>query len=213
MEPTALEQLRKGVYEVDARIDDMNVNGIAAIVELRELRGLRRRRFSTRSTRQGQGARASARLQRLAHRRVVRRAPRPLHPVRAAAHLGSEGHGGGSQAHRGERLHRGLASTRIPPCRSCRASTTLTGSRCGRPWPSTTSRSVCTSAPATPRRTRRWKRRSRLGSAPCPCRFPRGAADWLHLEALERYPGMKIALSEGGIGWIPYFLERSGLQP
>ena len=36
-----------------------------------------------------------------------------------------------------------------------------------------------------------------------------GAADWLHLEALERYPSMKIALSEGGIGWIPYFLERS----
>jgi predicted TIM-barrel fold metal-dependent hydrolase len=36
-----------------------------------------------------------------------------------------------------------------------------------------------------------------------------GAADWLHLEALERYSGLKIALSEGGIGWIPYFLERS----
>lgn len=36
-----------------------------------------------------------------------------------------------------------------------------------------------------------------------------GAADWLHLEALERYPTMKIALSEGGIGWIPYFIERN----
>jgi hypothetical protein len=31
------------------------------------------------------------------------------------------------------------------------------------------------------------------------------AADWLNLSALERYPNMKIALSEGGIGWIPYF--------
>src|SRR4029077_4632158 len=30
MEPTSLSQLRKGVYQVDARIDDMNVNGIAA---------------------------------------------------------------------------------------------------------------------------------------------------------------------------------------
>jgi hypothetical protein len=36
-----------------------------------------------------------------------------------------------------------------------------------------------------------------------------GAADWLHLEALQRYPDLKVALSEGGIGWVPYFLERS----
>lgn len=35
-----------------------------------------------------------------------------------------------------------------------------------------------------------------------------GAADWLHLEALARYPTLRIALSEGSIGWVPYFLER-----
>ncbi len=35
-----------------------------------------------------------------------------------------------------------------------------------------------------------------------------GAADWVHLPALDRYP-LKIALSEGGIGWVPYFLERA----
>src|SRR5262249_19676521 len=26
---------------------------------------------------------------------------------------------------------------------------------------------------------------------------------------LRQYPGLKIALSEGGIGWVPYFLERA----
>src|SRR5262249_46301325 len=36
-----------------------------------------------------------------------------------------------------------------------------------------------------------------------------GAADWLHLDALKRYPDFKIVLSEGSIGWIPYFLERA----
>ena len=36
-----------------------------------------------------------------------------------------------------------------------------------------------------------------------------GAADWLYLSALRRYPNLKICLSEGGIGWIPYFMERA----
>ncbi len=35
------------------------------------------------------------------------------------------------------------------------------------------------------------------------------AADWLQLKALQRYPDLTIALSEGGIGWVPYFLERA----
>lgn len=36
-----------------------------------------------------------------------------------------------------------------------------------------------------------------------------GAADWLNLSALERYPNIRIALSECGLGWIPYFMERA----
>lgn len=36
-----------------------------------------------------------------------------------------------------------------------------------------------------------------------------GAADWLQLEALQCYPDIKIMLSESGIGWIPYFMERA----
>lgn len=41
-----------------------------------------------------------------------------------------------------------------------------------------------------------------------PISIVNSAADWLHLSALHRYP-LKVALSEGGIGWIPYFLERA----
>ena len=42
-----------------------------------------------------------------------------------------------------------------------------------------------------------------------PISIVNSAADWLYLSALERYPDLKISLSEGGIGWIPYFLERA----
>lgn len=41
-----------------------------------------------------------------------------------------------------------------------------------------------------------------------PISIVNSAADWLHLTALQRYP-LKVSLSEGGIGWIPYFLERA----
>lgn len=33
--------------------------------------------------------------------------------------------------------------------------------------------------------------------------------DWIFGPVFVRYPGIKIALSEGGIGWIPYFIERA----
>jgi predicted TIM-barrel fold metal-dependent hydrolase len=32
---------------------------------------------------------------------------------------------------------------------------------------------------------------------------------WLFSDYFERMPGLKIALSEGNIGWMPYFLERA----
>jgi len=33
--------------------------------------------------------------------------------------------------------------------------------------------------------------------------------DWLFSGNFERFPNLKIALSEASIGWIPYFLERA----
>jgi predicted TIM-barrel fold metal-dependent hydrolase len=35
------------------------------------------------------------------------------------------------------------------------------------------------------------------------------AADILYSPVLRKFPTLKFALSEGGIGWIPYFLERT----
>ena len=35
------------------------------------------------------------------------------------------------------------------------------------------------------------------------------AGDWLHAPMWAKYPDLRVALSEGGIGWVPYFLERA----
>jgi predicted TIM-barrel fold metal-dependent hydrolase len=42
-----------------------------------------------------------------------------------------------------------------------------------------------------------------------PMTIAQSAGDWLHSPMWKRYPELKVALSEGGIGWIPYFLERA----
>ncbi|MGE0136860.1 MAG: amidohydrolase family protein [Ilumatobacteraceae bacterium] len=34
-------------------------------------------------------------------------------------------------------------------------------------------------------------------------------ADWLHSNLFVRFPNLRIVLSEGGIGWVPYVLERA----
>lgn len=36
-------------------------------------------------------------------------------------------------------------------------------------------------------------------------------ADWIFCGKLERHPNLRICLSEGGIGWIPFLLERAEL--
>jgi predicted TIM-barrel fold metal-dependent hydrolase len=42
-----------------------------------------------------------------------------------------------------------------------------------------------------------------------PMSVAQGVADWLNLEELHTYPDMRICISEGSIGWIPYFMERA----
>lgn len=41
-----------------------------------------------------------------------------------------------------------------------------------------------------------------------PMNIVQAAADLVWSATLRKFPDLKVALSEGGIGWIPYFLER-----
>jgi predicted TIM-barrel fold metal-dependent hydrolase len=45
-----------------------------------------------------------------------------------------------------------------------------------------------------------------------PLNIVQAAADFIWSSVFQRFPTLKVALSEGGIGWIPYFLERIDYQ-
>ena len=42
-----------------------------------------------------------------------------------------------------------------------------------------------------------------------PISIANAAADWTFAAFWQKYPALRMALSEGGIGWIPYLLERA----
>ncbi len=42
-----------------------------------------------------------------------------------------------------------------------------------------------------------------------PISIANSAADWTFASFWKRYPDLRMALAEGGIGWVPYFLERA----
>ncbi len=78
LEPQSLDEVRPGCYDVHERVKDMNAGGVLASMNFPSFPTFTARTFADRRPRPV--ARARAGLQRLAHRRVVRRPSRPLHP-------------------------------------------------------------------------------------------------------------------------------------
>ncbi|HKU37863.1 MAG TPA: amidohydrolase family protein [Polyangiales bacterium] len=207
MEPTSFSQLRKGVYDVHARIDDMNVNGVAASLNFGTAVGFDGGRFH----------KAPDKAAALVHLRAYndwhidewcgaypgRFIPCALLPtwdmnatVAEIARIARKGctavslnenptKQGLPSIHNAywEPLWKAVAAHDITMCLHIGA---------GNPTPHA---SLETPIEA-------WIYTMPLASAV-------GAADWLHLTALQRYPSLKIALSEAGLGWIPYFMERA----
>ena len=207
MEPTALDQLREGVYNVDARVDDMNVNGIAASLCFGSFVSFDGSLF----------AKVPDKDQALVHLRGYN----DWHVDEWCA------------AHPGRFIPCGIlpiwdmkATVEEVKRLAAKGCTSVTMSdnptKLGLPsihneywepfWKviTDTDTTIClhigTGNPA-PHASMETPIEAWIATMPMAIAI--GAADWLHLDALKRYPGMKIALSEGSIGWVPYFLERA----
>ena len=129
-------------------------------------------------------------------------------PLVDPADLGPGADGRRGAPGRGEGLPRGHVLGEPRQARLARASTATTGTRSGRRAATRARSSACTSA---------RRRSSSITSVDAPIdvmitlqpmNIVQAAADLLWSPVLRKFPDLRIALSEGGIGWIPYFLER-----
>ncbi len=206
MEPQAMEQMRAGVYDVHARIDDMNVNGVAASLNFGTAVGFDGGKFH----------KAPDKDLALKHMRAYndwhidewcgaypgRFIPCGLLPtwdmkatVAEIERLAAKGCVAVSlnenptmqnlpSVHNEywEPMWKAIADNNMVICLHIGA---------GNPAPHASMETPIESWITT-----------------MPMSIATGAADWLWLEAVQKYD-LKIALSEGGIGWIPYFMERA----
>lgn len=207
MEPTSLEQLREGVYQVDARVGDMDVNGIAASLNFGSAVGFDGSRFH----RAGDKKAATTHLRAYndwhidewcgAHPgRFIPCAILPtwdmdatVAEIRRVADKGCKAVSvnenptilGLPSIHNAywEPFFKAVADTDLTICCHIGA---------GNPAPHASMETPIEAWITT-----------------MPMSIATGAADWLQLKALHDYPSLRVALSEGGIGWVPYFMERA----
>ena len=114
------------------RVKDMNADGVLGSMCFPSLPGVLPAACSPAPTTRTSPSRVAPGLQRLAHRRVVRRLPGPLHPDGHPADLGPRAHAPTRSAASRRRAATRSPSPRTPRRSAARASTATTGTRSGR---------------------------------------------------------------------------------
>ena len=126
MEPTSFAELRAGCYDIDERVKDMDANGVLGSLCFPSFPQFCGQLFA-RTEDKEVAPRDGARLQRLAHRRLVRHPSRPVHPLLPSGHLGSTGVGSRGFAGRRAWVRMPSRSRKIHRSWAGRASTPTTG--------------------------------------------------------------------------------------
>ena len=162
-----------------------------------------------RDARQGPRARVREGVQRLDGRGVVRAVGRREHPAVHHAAVGRRARGRRDPAQRGSRRARVLLQRDAAPPRAADDPQRARGTRCSRCATTPASRCACTSARRRPTPRRHPTRRAASAARSRSTTRWRRSADWLFSGKLIQFPKLKLAYSEGQIGWIPYALERA----
>jgi predicted TIM-barrel fold metal-dependent hydrolase len=207
MEPTSFEQLRRGCFDVHARIGDMNVNGIAASLNFPSYPGLDGGLFLT----------APDKAQGLVHLRAYNdwhvdewcaAYPERFIPCGLLPLWDME-----ATVQEVKRLaNKGCHAITINENPTKRGLPSIHNEYWEPLWKAVTENdtTICLHIGAgnpAPHASMETPIEAWITSMPISISV--GAADWVNLAALNRYRTIRIALSEGSIGWVPYFMERA----
>jgi len=207
MEPTALSQLRRGCYDVDARIDDMNANGVLGSLCFPSVPGFCGELFARQDDKElarvmiqayndwhidGWCAAHPGRFiplaipmmwdPKLLADEVRRVAKKGCHAISFADSPKGLGY---------PSLH---SETWEPFWKACADEGTVINMHIG------SGTGMALNDPAAP---------IEIMITGTPISIFGAATELVFSTFLRNHPGLKISLSEGGIGWIPYFLERA----
>ena len=204
--PGTYSELRPGCFDVHERVRDMDANGVLGSMCFPTMAGWNAPHLR-RGARQGDRARDAPGLQRLGHRRVVRGLPRPVHPARDRPHVGRRGRRGRGPApgQEGLPLHQ---LPRDPPRAGLpQLLVGLLGPHARRPL--RRGHGALLHIGAGFQIIRRPEEAPVDHLMVLACQISAiTAQDLLFGPTLRRFPDLKVALSEGGIGWIPFYFDR-----
>ena len=206
MEPTSLEQLRKGCYDVHARIDDMDINGIAASLNFGNSIGFNGATFHKAPDKQLSLIHLSAyndwHIDEWCGTRPGRFIPLAVPTIWDPETLADEIHRVAKKGCHAVTFPENPEPLGLPSLHSdhwdpfwaaCADEGTIVCMHIG-----SSSKLVTTAADAP----------IDVMIVLQPMNIVQAAADLIHSPVFKKFPDVTVALSEGGIGWIPYFLER-----
>jgi predicted TIM-barrel fold metal-dependent hydrolase len=210
-EPNSFEHIRKGCYDATARLDDMNVNGIFAGVNFPTFPGFALERFQTAKDKTLATALIKAyndwhidELCATAPDRFIPMACLPYYDV------------GEAVAELTRCVDKGARTITMPSIPQLLGLPTIHDAAWQPLWLALNDMGIPLSLHISAL--------DGTGSEHLSPDSPMGAfltkvgmasqavfSEWLWSDMVHEYPNLKIVLSEGGIGWLPYFLERADL--
>lgn len=208
IDPTSFEELRAGTYDVAARVMDMNANGILASLNFPSLPGFAGRLFAPLAEKDETAAIALARAYNDWHvDEWCGHAPERFIPLGIPLIWSAE-----RSADEVRRLaDKGVHAVTFPENPVPLGLPSLHSDHWDPFWEacSDTQTTVCMHIGSSSQLV------MTAPDAPIdvmivlqPMNIVQAAADVIHAPIFRKFPDIRVALSEGGIGWVPYFLER-----